>query len=46
MSLAQGAPQPAASTQPAAAATDPQALWAHEPSTIPQKEKDWWQLWK
>jgi hypothetical protein len=45
MVLVQSAP-PAASGQPAAAATKPQSLWTHETSTIPQKEKKWWELWK
>ena len=46
MVLVQSAPQPAAPAQPAAAATKPQSLWTHETSTIPQKEKKWWELWK
>lgn len=34
-------------SQTAAVASNPQALWTHEGCiTIPQKEKQWWQLWK
>jgi hypothetical protein len=46
MLLKQELPQAAAGAQPINAATNPQALWSHEVSTIPQEEKKWWQLWK
>jgi len=42
----QAAPQPMTASQPATVATAPQALWTREVATVPQKEKNWWQLWK
>lgn len=47
MAFIQDAPQPAACAQSTTAANvKPQALSMNAPSTIPQKQKEWWQFWK
>ena len=46
MLLMQDAPQPAASAQPETAESPRPGLVTSAASTIPQKERNWWQLWK
>lgn len=38
--------KPGSSQTAAPAAADPLAVLGHEVATVPQKEKNWWQLWK
>ena len=40
-------PAPASAPgRPAAAAVFSSGLLAHDVATVPQKEKDWWRMWK